>query len=258
MIAKRAASGTYKTIPNETIVRNRVGGARIKRITNSTLLGSAPGDREITFFLELGIKNENLFYSRLDEIYTPGHPNFHKFYLPGEFSENHHPGAVDIAQTTDSLKANNIQVLSVSGRRMQVKGTVANIDSYFRTEIMSYKSNDGIEFVAPAYDLQIPSSLGVVAVHKLHTVPRKLVSVTKKSFNLFEAANAATFYNGPGINSFIRPFYNIPNDLDGSGQKVGIIGSDFLQTDVAQYQTNMGIGITGYLSPRFRLTRLVF
>lgn len=225
-----ADKGHYKTTPK---THQRIGDVRPSEVSSSTKIGPAKNSDSLDFTIELGLKDEDQFADRLDQIYTKGHPNYHKFLKTGEFAILHEPTPTETNQVIDHLSKNGIVTKRSAGRHLSVTGKVSDLNAFFHTEIHQYQDSKGVSFLAPLFDVSVPKKLGIVGVHKMHTFPHKA-----------KANVVGTYAPLPYIATFLRMMYDIPSSLTGTGQVIAIDGLPFNINDIRAFEASLGFGGT--------------
>jgi subtilase family serine protease len=132
-----------------------------------------------------------------------------------------------------------------AGRILFFTGSVQAVNTLFNTELGLYRDTNGVTFIAPAYDLQVPSQLGIENVMGLHTKPKAKhkgpilspEAQAKTSFGINQAY-AGTFL--PNNSLFLRAMYNIPAALTGVGQTLGLNSEPFDPNDIALFWKSQG------------------
>jgi len=181
-------------------------------------------------------------------------PNYHKWLTPPQFADRFGLSQNDLNKVTAWLKSGGFEILSVGGGRNSVSfsGTAAQVQRAFATELHNYKVNREEHF-ANSTPLMIPTALnGIVSsVMGLHSfLPRP--ASQKRSFSA-QRNSSPDYYDGTYVfPNFLAPgdiatIYNIPSSLDGTGQKLAIVGqTDVYLADINDFRTGFGLNqITG-------------
>lgn len=180
-------------------------------------------------------------------------PNYHKWLTPSQYADHFGLSQNDINRITSWLKEQGFVVQSVGGGRNTVKfsGTAAQVQRAFQAEIHRYNV-DGEEHFANATPLMLPAALkgvvsGILGVHDFRMHPATRLRPRPGS------GARANYYDGTFIfPNFLAPadvatIYDIPSTLDGTGQKIAIIGrSDIFLDDINDFRNAFGVTpITG-------------
>src|SRR5215467_1138664 len=162
-------------------------------------------------------------------------PNYHKWVTPEQWADRFGVGPADIQKITTWLKAQGFTVTYVARGRNWItfSGTAAQIRNTFGTEIHRYNVNGEVH-VANATAPKIPTALagivtGIRGMHDFHLRPMGV----HRNFAARPYYNDATFGDlvAPGDLATIydiNALYNASTSIDGTGQKLAVIG----QTDI--------------------------
>jgi len=188
-------------------------------------------------------------------------PNYHKWLTPEQFAERFGVSQGDINKVTAWLRSQGFQVFGVPRGRTSVSfsGSAAQIQSAFKTEIHRYNIN-GQNHIANSTPVEVPAALrGVVTgirgltdfhpkpmyvrpVHGANTGPHASYTTTidGNTEYVLGPGDIATIYD-------LNPFYNASPAIDGTGQKLAIIGeTDIYLADIADFRSGFGLNpITG-------------
>src|SRR5271156_4264598 len=195
----------------------------------------------VTMLMSPSASQQRALAQLLAQQQDPRSANYHKWLTPQQFADQFGLSQGDLNKVTAWLQSQGFQILSVGGSRNSIafSGTAAQAQSAFKVEIHNYKVDGEVHF-ANSTPLMIPSALnGIVSsVMGLHSFLPKPASQMRgrggvrnshpayydSEFvfpNFLAPDDIATIYD-------ISPLYNASPAIDGTGQKLGIIG----QTDV--------------------------
>jgi len=194
----------------------------------------------------------------------PASPSFHRWLTPEEYAARFGARPADIARTIDWLRRRGFDVHATSrlGTRVGFGGTVAQIQSAFRTEVHHYEVAGEMHYAmasAPA----IPAELAdvVLALHNTHDFyPRPAIrragsGARVPSYNGGKLgdgllpADWASVYDvaplyGPGVNG---------TAIDGTGVTIAVVGiAQIAPSDLAAFRTLAGLpasSVTATLVP---------
>jgi subtilase family serine protease len=186
-------------------------------------------------------------------------PNYHKWLTPAQFADRFGLSPNDIGKLTAWLKSAGFAIQNVGGGRNAVtfSGTAAQVQSAFGTEIHTYAVG-GKEHFANSSPVMIPAALSRVAasVMGLHDfLPRPVnrggsyEAMGRMRPDYYDANFAANFIAPGDVATIydINPLYNAATPIDGTGQKLAIIGqTDVYLADIADFRTGFSLNpITG-------------
>src|SRR5580693_647523 len=129
-------------------------------------------------------RNEAGLNSELDELYTEGSPQYHKWLAQGVFDARYAPTQATRDQFAQYLAASGLTVEpSGSPFLMRATGSSAQLSGTFRTTLSSYKDSRGATYFANSTPVWLPTSLAgsaqgvigltnTVAEHSMLDVPR--------------------------------------------------------------------------------------
>lgn len=191
----------------------------------------------------------------------PTSPNFRKWLSPSQYAERFGLSSNDVEKITLWLKSQGLQIVSVGGGRNSVvfAGTAAQIESAFRTQIHRYNVN-GKMHVANSMPLFVPAALGGIVTgvrglsdfrpHPMYVRPAHggkngphpayTTSVDGSTEYFLAPGDLATIYD-------LNPLYNGSPAINGTGQKLAIIGqTDVYLDDINAFRSGFGLSqITG-------------
>ncbi len=174
-------------------------------------------------------------------------PKYHKWLTPEQWANQFGLSPNDVQKITAWLANQGFTNIQVArGRNWFVfNATAAQIQSAFGTEIRQYSVN-GEMHVANATSPKIPAALsgivtGIHGLNDFYLKPRVIHGVRRNYYasNLQESflapGDIATIYD-------INPLYNSSPAIDGTGQKLAIIGqTDVYLSDINDFRTGFGL-----------------
>ncbi|MGC1434156.1 MAG: protease pro-enzyme activation domain-containing protein [Candidatus Sulfotelmatobacter sp.] len=181
-------------------------------------------------------------------------PNYHKWLTPEQFAERFGVSQGDINKITAWLESQGFQVFGVPRGRTSVgfSGTAAQIQSAFKTEIHRY-SVDGQMHIANSTPVEVPAALngvvtGVRGLTDFHPKPMYVRPVhggrngTHPSYTSGVGAGYVLAPGDIGTIYDLNPLYTASPAIDGTGQKLAIIGqTDIYLADIADFRSNFGL-----------------
>ena len=186
----------------------------------------------------------------IEQLHTPGSPNYHRWLTASQFGQAYGPSPQDIATVTGWLEAHGFTVNQVhpSGMLVDFSGTAGQVRPALHTEI-HYLNAGGQEHLANMSDPQIPAALapavaGVIALNdfKPHAM-RKRANFTFGSGNSASQAltpsDLATIYN-------FSPLFAA--GITGKGQTIAVIEDSDLYSDADWSTFRATFGLAQYSS----------
>lgn len=189
----------------------------------------------------------------LAEQQDPHSANYRQWLTPEQYASRFGMSDADLAKVSAWLKSEGLSVDGVSRARTAVffSGSASQVEGAFRTELHRYLV-DGQVSLANATEISVPEALSgvVLAVRGLENFrPRPRVKVEARP-------NFTSHQSG---NHFVAPqdfatIYNIPAALDGTGQKIAIVGQTQINTsDLTAFRSAAGLpAITTGASANFQ------
>jgi hypothetical protein len=189
-------------------------------------------------------------------------PNYHKWLTPKQYAQRFGLSQNDVNKITAWLESQGFQILSVGGGRNSVafSGTAAQIESAFETEIHRYDVN-GEKHIANSNLLSVPAALngvitGVRGLTDFHPKPMYVRPVGEgkiagphPSYTTTLSGNTKYFLAPGDLATIydINPLYSATPAIDGTGQKLAIIGqTDVYLADINDFRSGFGLNpITG-------------
>jgi kumamolisin len=217
---------------NPSVQKFAIPGSRRPSIPEAKLLGRSNPAQRITLSI-YARQNPNppeATVRSLDALRTdlPGQ----RRYLTGEeFNSVYGADPADLEKIAAWAKANQLDVLESSAptRRVQVEGTIQNVERAFSLELNEYQHPQDGQYRGREGDVHVPSELfGIVdGVFGLDTrrVGRPRRRTTQRRVSL-DSASLQNKLSNPFPGSFFPPevaqLYSYPANLDGSKQNIAI------------------------------------
>jgi subtilase family serine protease len=236
-------------------------------VAESSFLSAADPAKEISVVLALPLGDSQGAADFARRVSDPKDQLFRHFITPEEFAARFGANQADYAALKEWVTANGLQISqeSVARSLLTVRGTVAQFQDLFRTQLNSYRSPDGREFYSAGIEPTIPNTIsskveGVIGL----TESRQFAPLAKvyKRFGeepLTPAVRTETAGGtGPGgayAASDLRAAYFIPAFGGATPQTVAVFEQGgFHQSDVDQYLDRMHlpnrpvtfVGVNGY------------
>jgi subtilase family serine protease len=186
----------------------------------------------------------------IDELQTPGSPDFHHWLTAQEFGARFGVASSDLDAITGWLRSQGFQVNVVypSAMLIDFSGTAGQVRKAFRTEIHHLAVN-GEMHVANMSEPRIPiefarSVVGVVSLHDFRPHPMHRLHKAGPSFTFSDIlgnttyalvpADLATIYN-------LNPLFN--SGISGQGQSITLIEDTdvFSQNDWTTFRNILGL-----------------
>jgi subtilase family serine protease len=181
--------------------------------------------------------------------HDPSSSQYLKWLTPEQFADRFGLRSNDLAQVRNWLESEGFVVDRVARSRTQISfaGSVARIESVFRTEIHTYVVN-GERHFANATDLSIPAALadvilGVRNLDDFHPKPRNTGVRKIPASPNFTSSISGNHYLVPEDFATIydvTALYGV--GFDGTGEKIAVVGdSDITISNIATFRSLSGL-----------------
>ncbi len=168
----------------------------------------------------------------LAEQRDPSSPSYRRWISPDEYAARFGMSDADLDQVRTWLRSQGLTVQATARSRNEIlfRGTAAQVENAFRTEIHRYRVGDGLHF-ANASEPSVPEAFGDVVL-----AIRKLTDFRPQP-RLRRAFAAPRFTSEISGNHFLAPddfatIYNVAPlwtaGWDGTGQRIAVIGQTAL------------------------------
>ena len=220
--------------------------------------GEAPPDlplKRMLLVLKRSDQQEAALRSFIENQQDSRTRGYHQWLTPEEFGANYGPSDSDIAAVTNWLKMSGFEVTSISTGRtvIEFSGTAGLLKQAFGAGLRQYVIK-GKQYWANAANPSIPKALSpvVAGLVSLNNFPRKphsnvLGTFTRKDdgefvpISLFSFNNQGQPFFGVSPADFAK-IYNIPANMDGSGQTIAIVGETNISIqDIRTFRSIFGL-----------------
>src|SRR5215472_376433 len=203
-------------------------------------------------------EQEQALQQFLDELHTPGSPNFHHWLTAQEFGERFGVAKPDLEVITAWLESQGFRVNVVypSGMLIDFSGTAAQVHKGFQTEI-HHLVVKGEKHVANVSDPQIPAALapviaGIVSLHDFRPYAMHKMRQTRPQFTFPDQFGFDTYAVVPAD---LAKIYNLnplfTAGISGQGQTIVLIEDTdvFTAADWSTFRSTFGL--SSYTSASF-------
>jgi subtilase family serine protease len=183
------------------------------------------------------------------EQQDPSSANFHKWLTPEEYGAQFGLSQNDLNKITSWLKAQGFTVVSVAAGRNSIvfSGTATQIEAAFQTQIHHYKIGKEEHF-ANSSPAKIPAAWSgvVTSIRGLNSFHMKPASMKKQLHSQYYSSFLQSQFLAPGdiatIYDINALYNNSPTHIDGTGQKLAIIGqTDVYLADINAFRSGFGL-----------------
>jgi hypothetical protein len=212
---------------------------------------------QMVLLLKRSAKREAALQKFLQDVNTPGSPNFHKWVNPDQFGELYGVSDSDISAVSGWLQGHGFSVSRMNRGKTTIEfsGTAGDVRSAFRTQIHAYLVNGKVHH-ANDTDPQIPAAFapviaGITPINDFR--PKSYLSSPGKA--TYDSSSKKfkadwTFPSGQDLLELSPGDFALQYDLPplytagitGSGVTIGIIGASNVDpTVVATYRSFFGL-----------------
>jgi subtilase family serine protease len=123
-------------------------------------LGRVDPSTEINITVHLKLTDKAAFDKAVDGLYDPASPTFHQ-WMTNDDLKKYAPSEAQRSSVRQELVAHGLTILSTDeiGFVIRARGTIANVESAFNTEIHEFE-HDGITFRANVRDIRLAGEAG--------------------------------------------------------------------------------------------------
>src|ERR1700692_2977280 len=185
----------------------------------------------LTLTTEPSTSQQRALERLMAEQQDPASPNYHKWLMPEEYGNRFGLSQNDINKLTAWLTARGFTIISVGGGRNSIvfSGTAQQIEAAFQTEVHRFKIGSEEHF-ANSSAVKIPGAWSgvVTGIRGLNSFRMKPASIKKQLHrNYFDGNFLFPEFIAPGDIATIydiNPLYNSSPAIDGTGQKLAVVG----------------------------------
>jgi subtilase family serine protease len=130
-------------------------------VAKSTFLSPVDQSQQLSVVLTLPLSDPQGAADFVDHVSRRGNPLYHRYLTPQEFASRYGASESDYAALKQWAAANGLSISQESAARtaLTVRGTAAQLQSIFKTQINNYRSPDGGEFYSAAVAPSIPDGI---------------------------------------------------------------------------------------------------
>ncbi len=109
-------------------------------IRQASDLGRVASTQEINITVQLQLQNKAAFDKAVDALYDHASPTFHH-WLTEQDLKKYAPAKEQSDAVRKELESHNLEILSADGFSIRARGTTANVESAFNTELHEFQRN---------------------------------------------------------------------------------------------------------------------
>jgi len=230
-------------------------------------VGRLPAATHMHIAINLPLRHNDALTKFLQDVYTPGSPNFRHYLTPEQFTARFGPTPQDYQSVIDFAKSNGLTVTRTHPGRaiVGIDGSAADIERVLHVKMYQYHHPTEARLffapdVEPTLDLKVPIS-AISGLNNYHVPHSDLPQPPSIKHAGGVAAGVGSGSNGSLLGSDFRNAYVPGVTLTGTGQTIGLFeanGSGFVGAggynppDVRSYESLTGapnIPIISVLEP---------
>jgi subtilase family serine protease len=130
-------------------------------VAPSTLLSAVERSQPISVILALPLSDPQGAAEFVRHVSRPGDPLFHQYLTPAEFANRYGANSADYAALKQWATNNGLSIVHESLARtcLTVRGSSAQLQTLFKTQLNNYRSPDGKEFYSAAFRPTVPDEI---------------------------------------------------------------------------------------------------
>jgi hypothetical protein len=250
-----APAAAAETPRVDAVGRTTLPGHRLRWASAANDRGAVPAALELTQ-LRLSLKRsperQQAFDAYLREQRDPASPNYQRWLTPSEIGERFGATQADVDAVSAWLRGQGLRVDSVANSRMRIQfsGSAAAVGAAFGTQLRYYQAAGAAKRMAPADEPRIPAALAGSIDAVLDLSPARFepqFRLGARNASADAAQPALSLCDGGACDHYVTPgdfskIYNLPGNLDGSGQSIAILGrARVYDTDIQSFGLRTGV-----------------
>lgn len=212
-------------------------------------LGRLPAGQHLRLLFNLPLRNPTGLSQLLQQLYTPGSPNFQHYLSPADFTRQFGPTTQDYQAAIDFAAANSFTVKHTYGDRVfiEVDAPVSTVEKALHITMQTYPHpTEARQFFAPDVEPTVDAAAPIFHIVGL--------SDFSKPRSMAHPAPANATPNGGSVNGtyFIgqdfRHAYAPDISLTGSNQTVGLVEfQGYYLSDITNYEKQSNLSPTPHV-----------
>jgi subtilase family serine protease len=110
-------------------------------VSKAQNLGATDSTQTIDLTVWLKLQNENKLQKQLQDLYTPGNANYHKWLNQGQFDAGYSPTSQQVKSVSNFLNSHGFTILDTAENNFYIKvsGTIAQAEQAFHVQVNNYR-----------------------------------------------------------------------------------------------------------------------
>ncbi|WP_263358117.1 S53 family peptidase [Acidicapsa ligni] len=190
------------------------------------MLSRVPESQTLRLNLSLPLRNQQQLKALLQQIQTPGSPQYRKYLTVQEFTAQFGPSATDYAKVLSFAKAHRLNVVRTFSNRLvvNVSGSASDIGEAFHVNMQRYQHpTENRVFYAPDVEPTIDTGVPILTVDGLTDLNLPHPMLKHAEADTVHSDQTGSGQGGQFLGSDMRAAYAPGVKLDGAGQTVGLV-----------------------------------
>lgn len=186
----------------------------------------AAAQTQAEFDIYLPLQNKADLLKLEEALQTPGSPQYHQWLKPSEFAARFGPSQATLAEITQELTANGLQVTGVHSHALHVTGSVGAVERAFATQLATARFSNGRSALAATKPMVMTPSLqasGAVIPAFSSVIRMKKSSMIKADVPDNRSSPTGGYWFDDLKQAYTFPSFKV---VDGAGVTIGILMSD--------------------------------
>jgi hypothetical protein len=189
-------------------------------------LSRLPDTQTLRINLSLPLRNEQQLKTLLQQIQTPGNPNYRKYLSVQQFTEQFGPTEADYAKVVSFAKTHGMTVNRTFANRLvvNVSGSASTIGQTFHVTMQRYQHpTEKRTFFAPDVEPSVEAGVPIFNIDGLTDLHLPHPMLKRATVDAVHSDQTGSGQDGQFLGSDMRAAYAPGVTLDGAGQTVGLV-----------------------------------
>ncbi|HZR36111.1 MAG TPA: protease pro-enzyme activation domain-containing protein, partial [Nevskia sp.] len=213
-------------------------------------VSQAAEDEQVDFALTLPWQHQDELNALIQQLYTPGSPQYHKFLSSAQFDQRFAPSAAQYKTLKSLARQYGFTIRGESSSRtvLGVSAPASTVRNVLRSQLHALETHEGQRYLAPDREAEVPFPLAAmgaeVAALNGHPLRTHLVNLGRARFDAngnVLSPHAGTGSGGAYQPADIKTAYNV-NGIQNGGEAVAVYElSKATYTDAGTYASKYGL-----------------
>ncbi len=207
-------------------------------------VSQAAEDEQVNFALTLPWQHQDELNALVQQLYTPGGPQYHKFLSSAQFDQRFAPTQAQYETLKSLARQYGFTVRGESSSRtvLGVSAPASTVRNVLRSQLHVLETHEGKRYLAPDREADVPFPIQALGAEIVALNSKPLVNHLRAMGAANpEGANAGTGSNGGYVPKDIKNAYNA-NSIQNGGEAVAVYElSSATYSDSTTYATQYGL-----------------